>query len=142
MKIEIRKIPAKGLILEEELDAPALDLETDLVKLCSSVTVAAEIFKITNTVTVNLKIKTVLAMSCSRCLDEFTTGLAKNLQLSYAVEPLQQFIDLATDIREQIILDYSIKPLCRPDCRGLCPRCGQKINKGGCSCGSTKKKTL
>ena len=46
-------------------------------------------------------------------------------------------IDLDQDIREEIILDYPIKPLCRPDCKGLCPRCGKNLNEGGCSCGVT-----
>ena len=43
-------------------------------------------------------------------------------------------IDLDQDIREEIILDYPIKPLCNPDCKGLCPKCGKNLNEGGCNC--------
>jgi len=26
------------------------------------------------------------------------------------------------------------KPLCRPDCAGLCPNCGANLNEGPCAC--------
>ena len=51
-------------------------------------------------------------------------------------------IDLDQDIKEEIILDYPIKPLCNPDCKGLCPKCGKNLNEGGCSCAITEKKTF
>ena len=28
-----------------------------------------------------------------------------------------------------------MKPLCREDCRGLCPQCGMNRNTGTCECG-------
>lgn len=34
-------------------------------------------------------------------------------------------------VREQVLLEVPIRPLCRPDCRGLCPRCGADLNAGG-----------
>jgi uncharacterized protein len=35
---------------------------------------------------------------------------------------------------EQLQLNIPMKPLCRPDCRGLCPRCGTDLNAGTCAC--------
>jgi len=29
-------------------------------------------------------------------------------------------------------------PLCRSDCRGLCPRCGADLNAGPCGCGTAE----
>jgi uncharacterized protein len=43
-------------------------------------------------------------------------------------------LDLAGPIREAIILEEPPLVLCRPDCRGLCPVCGQDRNEGTCSC--------
>jgi uncharacterized protein len=37
-------------------------------------------------------------------------------------------------LREQVILSLPAKTLCRADCKGLCPRCGQNLNSGSCSC--------
>ena len=35
---------------------------------------------------------------------------------------------------EDIVLAMPPKLLCRPDCRGLCPRCGKNLNEGPCEC--------
>lgn len=43
-------------------------------------------------------------------------------------------IDLMGLIQEQILLQVPMKPLCRPDCKGLCGQCGANLNEGSCSC--------
>jgi uncharacterized protein len=43
-------------------------------------------------------------------------------------------IDLAPVAREQCYLAIPMKPLCRPDCQGLCPQCGTNRNTGTCTC--------
>ena len=35
---------------------------------------------------------------------------------------------------EQLQLNIPMKPLCRPDCAGLCPLCGADLNLGACDC--------
>ena len=37
-------------------------------------------------------------------------------------------------LREQVLLSLPVKTLCKPDCKGLCPRCGQNRNLQVCSC--------
>jgi uncharacterized protein len=37
-------------------------------------------------------------------------------------------------LRENILLSLPVQPLCRDDCRGLCPQCGANLNLGPCSC--------
>lgn len=37
-------------------------------------------------------------------------------------------------IAEQIQLNIPMKPLCRPDCAGLCAQCGADLNQGSCAC--------
>ena len=36
--------------------------------------------------------------------------------------------------REEIILGYPVKFLCKIDCLGLCPKCGQNLNEKKCDC--------
>lgn len=38
-------------------------------------------------------------------------------------------------LREQVLLSLPVRTLCRPDCKGLCPRCGKNRNQEPCSCG-------
>jgi uncharacterized protein len=37
-------------------------------------------------------------------------------------------------LREQVLLSLPVRTLCKPDCKGLCPRCGQNRNSQSCSC--------
>ncbi len=43
-------------------------------------------------------------------------------------------LDLAEMLREQVILATPMQPLCREDCLGLCPVCGQDRNERPCGC--------
>ena len=43
-------------------------------------------------------------------------------------------IDLSQMIVEQIVLALPMKPLCKPDCRGLCALCGANRNVASCEC--------
>lgn len=37
-------------------------------------------------------------------------------------------------LREQVLLALPARSLCQPECKGLCPRCGQNRNEAACSC--------
>jgi uncharacterized protein len=43
-------------------------------------------------------------------------------------------VDLSPLIREQVLLALPTRPLCRDDCRGLCPHCGVNLNRATCDC--------
>lgn len=142
MKIKVNQIPSDGLIVEEDILASELDLETEVTRFSGPIKARARVYRITNAVSVDLNLIGQAYMTCARCLGEFKVDLSKDLKLNYSVDPRQQFVDLDQDIREELILDYPVKPLCSPTCKGLCPKCGNNINEGGCNCAITKKETL
>jgi uncharacterized protein len=43
-------------------------------------------------------------------------------------------LSLEDVLREQVLLSLPVKTLCKPDCKGLCPRCGENRNIQACSC--------
>lgn len=43
-------------------------------------------------------------------------------------------IDLLPALREQWLLEVPAFLVCRPDCKGLCPKCGADLNAGTCDC--------
>lgn len=84
-------------------------------------------------------VRAPLAGECSRCLEPVSDeGLYRITELyNYpgreAVEEDELFLDgdlldLEPAIRAAIVLELPFSPLCRPDCRGLCPRCGARLN--------------
>jgi len=100
------------------------------------------------------QVRTSLELDCGRCLESFLVPVDATFDLRY-VPQLQntgeaereiQADDLATAyyreglldvtdlLREQFHLALPMKPLCRDDCRGLCPVCGTNLNKTTCDC--------
>jgi len=82
-------------------------------------------------------------LECVRCLMEFEHPLQSELAELYAFNknsvselgmlmPDNGHIDLEPIFREYAILDIPIKALCKPDCKGLCPECGQDLNIKDC----------
>lgn len=43
-------------------------------------------------------------------------------------------VDLEPLVREAVVLELPLAPLCREDCQGLCPICGADRNDGSCGC--------
>jgi uncharacterized protein len=81
--------------------------------------------------------------SCNRCLTEFEQPLQIELGdlLVYppgrGEDPLLSvpetgMLDLTPLLREYLVLDVPSQPLCRPDCKGLCPECGNNLNESTC----------
>jgi uncharacterized protein len=95
-------------------------------------------------------VETSLAATCSRCVRAIAVpvdveiaeevlpslDIASGMPLDRAVEPEaprlsdHHELDLETLVREAIQLAEPIAPLCRPDCPGLCPECGEELAVG------------
>lgn len=84
-----------------------------------------------------------LDLECVRCLDAYrqqvhweSTDLYafdnRSLSESNLLVPEDGQIDLAPLLREYVLLEVPIQPICKPDCRGLCPECGENRNKVDC----------
>ncbi len=54
----------------------------------------------------------------------------------YEFLPEDHDIDIAPLILQGLMLDAPLQPLCRDDCKGICPQCGQDLNEGSCGCAS------
>jgi uncharacterized protein len=85
---------------------------------------------------------TEFEVECVRCLEPFHLKLKvpmeEMLSFSAARDSIyvidEGWLDLRQPLREQIMLALPIHSLCRPDCKGLCPNCGQNLNEGPCNC--------
>jgi uncharacterized protein len=101
---------------------------------------------------VRADLATSLQAACSRCLRDIEvpidiaideevlpsvdlqTGRPLDIAPGLDDEPLRltdhHELDLETPVREAILLAEPIAPLCREDCPGLCPTCGERLDEG------------
>lgn len=82
-------------------------------------------------------------LQCARCLTAFDHPLQWELTELYAFDdrsvtksellvPEDAHIDLAPLVREYALLEIPINPICKVDCKGLCPVCGENLNDTDC----------
>lgn len=82
-------------------------------------------------------------VDCVRCLKPFGQLLDWDMTELYAFNqksvsesglyvPEDGHIDLEPLIRDYALLEIPINPICQPDCKGLCPICGQDLNLRDC----------
>jgi len=139
--------------LHEDIDHldPALE---PLGPLVGSVT----LMRASQGVLVTGRLRTVLRAECRRCLEPFDTDVAFDIEevflpvvriddASVDDVPAEErdeailisedhTLDLSEVVRQELWLALPEEGLCRPDCAGLCPRCGGNRNLGECHCDS------
>lgn len=98
-------------------------------------------------------VRTQAHLDCVRCLREFELPVEAHLLVyaersgSTSREEQQELerddymlfhdgrrLDLREVVREGLLLELPITPVCREDCPGLCPRCGAELSLGPCGC--------
>ena len=124
-----RTVPAPadlGLAVISVPEGSDIDLDLRLEAVVEGVLV-------TGTATVQLQ------GECSRCLTELESDMSFDLQELFfhpgreMVEDERlvddESVDLEGPLRDAVVLELPFMPLCREDCRGLCPECGANLNE-------------
>jgi uncharacterized protein len=94
---------------------------------------------------------------CARCAEDFRVERSRGFRYVFAPKSIGydgddeqrpddlEFslyegddVDLTPLVREQVLLALTDPPLCREDCRGLCPQCGANLNEKACDCRTEK----
>ncbi|NOY80792.1 MAG: DUF177 domain-containing protein [Kiritimatiellaeota bacterium] len=83
-------------------------------------------------------VSTIIAQ-CDRCLGTFRRALEVVDICHFYPTPEGEELDLTVDIREDTLLAFPDRLVCRENCRGLCPDCGQNLNVKDCGCQSRKR---
>lgn len=144
MRIEVDKISSETEIeLEEDINASEWDLDSFDIKFIDNIHLFCSFLRVGKEIIVNAEVLTKRDIVCSRCLEEFKQEDKYNFKLFYNVASLGDYLDVDKDLREEIILNFPMKVLCKPDCKGLCPQCGANLNIEKCDCnGETENSNL
>lgn len=125
----------EGLALSGTVQVELHILRSDNIYYCSGVT------------------RCEATLDCSRCLEPFGVSLSGDVEFSIQEAPPgskispdevpddeiivdtgASEIDISDAIRESLVLEIPLKPLCTAECRGICPQCGCNRNEHDCDC--------
>jgi uncharacterized protein len=149
MLLRISEIPDEGIGVEgtEAFPRPFADPSWRLEGVSLSVQ------KDGSDVTVQGRLEARVPQICARCLEPYQVAVAPEIDARFVPAPSgraeehelladdletdvysRDTLDLASLIETETTLALPMKPLCRDDCRGLCPVCGTNRNATACSC--------
>jgi len=122
-----------GLSVSLDLDAERLlGPQKELAVPEGRIRLEAEFSVGGNTLLLQARLQGAWKLPCRRCLVEHRREYAASLEETYPFT--EEHIDIAGCVREAALLELPPWSLCRPDCRGLCPKCGTNLNDRPCSC--------
>ncbi|MHB0876363.1 MAG: YceD family protein [Anaerolineae bacterium] len=137
-------------------EQPLFELEG--ARLLGNVTGTVELMRTQQGILVRAKLQADAEVTCARCLKaapdtlrvEFEEEFHPTIDVftGHKVWPEpeeflsddimideQHVLDLDEPARQEFQVAIPIKPLCREDCPGICPACGQDLSEGQCQCG-------
>ncbi len=149
MRLELKEIihvPGASVAFSDSVDLSDLQYGTcfpvsEPVQIQGTVRNTADVLVMKGSIT------TCLHGVCDRCAAEFTEDVEIPVDVVLVEElsnedsedewvfPLEAgTADLEEIVRTVFVLNLSPKMLCKPDCKGLCCRCGKNLNEGPCTC--------
>lgn len=138
-----------------DVDGRQCDFPPGAGKLRASIHLEAHVRKIGKELAFEGQISTVVELNCARCLKPHNEILHDTFAVVYRPKPTSEMsvdeieldgsdlniyyytgevISISELVRDQLLLLLPVKPLCRPDCAGICPSCGKNLNRGPCNC--------
>ncbi len=152
MKILIADITEEGLEVDIEES-----FRFEEVPLVSPVKAHLGLTKAHREIIVSGNVTAELELECSRCLKKYRRVVNEPVNVVY--HPIEEIgadrhelkddemdmgfykgeeLDLRDLLKEQLILNIQMKPLCDENCKGICSHCGTDLNTETCSCETEK----
>ena len=82
--------------------------------------------------------KVTLSGECGLCLETTEQEVSIDDICCYFESPGQGELDITENYLEEISINLPQNIKCVENCQGLCPNCGQNLNKAACSCEITE----
>ncbi len=145
--IDVRDLVGRsGATKSEQVSGTIDDLATELAGLSEDTPVTGELIleSLAEGILASGRLQGSLSLRCARCLKAFEQGFTVELRELFVAFPHEDsdeypldpegYLDPDQMLRDAIGVELPFAPVCRPDCRGLCARCGGDLNLGECTC--------
>lgn len=137
IKFSVSRAEKEPILLEgsegpEFWDLPADDQYSAEEDVEYSLTVKA----VAGSFLVNGSISGKVKAACGRCLAPVELEIVNgDIELYYAKDEItEEEFDITADVRDELLIELPMNPLCSDDCKGLCPVCGVNRNRKNCKC--------
>ena len=146
---ELLRRPGSERRLSLEPTVAELGIADRRFDAAATVVVSLRMESLTDGIVVDGELRAPWADSCRRCLAAANGEVVSEVHELYqqvitdpdAFPIVGDQIDLVPMVRENLLLDAPLAPLCRLDCAGLCPTCGIDRNAATCDCDAPHRRS-
>jgi DUF177 domain-containing protein len=158
LAVELSTIPPEGVLRAFTSTGVELGIDAAELAMVQPVELECWLYKVNDEVVVHGSLRSSLSLTCSRCAEEFQKALSVALDTVYLptgelssarAKELEegetdvyaytdQVIDIATMVRDKLLLSIPLQPHCTLGCKGLCPTCGVNRNVVTCQCSEAR----
>lgn len=156
-KVDLSLIADGGTLTAKDVTLTTAELGLGEPFTAKPALVSYELFYTFKKVYAKLQASAQTQLTCGRCLKDFDHAIAVDFMAQFEEKPEKAtlhgadpedpelnvafFVDgemrLGEEFRQELELQVPYLPLCKPNCAGLCPRCGADLNHGPCGCDLT-----
>ncbi len=121
LPLEAVRIQNRKIVFPQEIDVEAIVTNTQ------------------DSILLQVKLKGVAILECTRCLENFRWPFEVEFTESYDKKGknsinVNQLLDISEDIYQNIMVRIPMQIVCNDGCKGICPECGTNRNFKKCDC--------
>jgi len=153
MIVDLRELEDGDSEFSFEESPAELHIEDPEIPFSGPIETRITFHKLGVSLSVNGTTEANLKPECARCLEKFDLRLGVEFSFLFQKEKPSRMegdedetliwldseaeqIDLGSEIKDYILLELPINPVCEESCAGLCPTCGSNLNTESCDCTS------
>jgi uncharacterized protein len=163
MKIELVGDYQRKRIVEFNSNVNELDIHTEELLFDKNIHIICKIQRDGDLTRIEGEVIVTAQQECSRCLESFEQDIVGNFSIVvhhlkrgetipfHSEEDTEKdedsfiylsfdedSIDITENVHDALLLSIPLKPVCKEDCKGLCPVCGHNLNESDCGCTSKR----
>lgn len=146
MKIDVSDIlvsDGQSKKISADIALENAEFNGNFLRFTKPVSVCGTAENIGGSVVLSLKADTRFETECAKCLENFGVDFSYDINGTFVKNGASDDvctlcgseIDLSDVVLQHLYMNLPISFICKDDCKGLCQKCGQNLNKGECTCG-------
>ncbi len=155
MIIALNELEEGKASLDWEETPEELHIQDEDLQFAGPIRTRIEFVKIGESISASGRTNADLRLECVRCLEPVSFSLSSDFKFVFQKNRPESMrddedetmiwldesgdkVDLGEEIKDYILLEMPLNPLCKTSCEGLCPICGENLNQTQCNCSSSE----
>ena len=155
MIVKLNELEEGTASLDWEEAPEDLHIQDEDLQFSGPIRTRIEFVKLGESISATGRTNAVLRLECVRCLEPVSFSLSSDFKFVFQKNRPESMtddedetmiwldesgdkVDLGEEIKDYILLEMPLNPLCKTSCEGLCPICGENLNQTQCNCSSAR----